>query len=102
MIKKATYLIVSIMIAALVGGCSTVPYPDKTTISYHGTGDVIEYYANGETKSRAGYLNGELVSVVQFFSSGTKESNEKYTQGEISEATYYFANGRVKTELIAK
>jgi len=101
-IKTTKFLTATLMTVALVGGCSTGRKSADTPISYHGTGDVIEYHPNGKVKRKAEYLNGELVSVVRFYASGKEESNEQYALGEIHDATYYFADGRVKTEISGK
>ena len=98
MTKNATFLIATLVAAALMGGCSFQKQAAEP-INYHGTGDIVEYHPNGKVKRKREYQDGELVSVVSFYASGTEKSNEHYTMGELHDATYFFADGRVKTRI---
>lgn len=102
MMKTVAFLTATLMTATLAGGCSSIEKPLASPTSYHGTGEVVEYHANGKIKRKAEYQSGELVSVVRFYASGTEQSNEHYAVGEIHDATYYFADGRVKTRIRSK
>jgi len=102
MMKTVAILTVTLMTAALLSACSGFQESAAEPISYHGTGDVVEYHPNGKIKRKAEYLNGELVSVVNFYPSGKEESREHYATGELQDATYYFTDGRVKTRITGK
>ena len=99
MTKLISQLSITLMMVTLLGGCSSIGKPADGPIVHQGTGNVVEYYANGKVKREAEYLDGELVAVVTYYASGTEESNEHYELGHIHDATYYFADGRVKTEI---
>ena len=100
MTKKIAATIVTLLAVSLLAGCSS--FQEKGPIAYSGTGDIVEYHANGKIKRKTEYMDGELVSVVSFYASGTEEFTELYTSGELHDATYYFASGRVKTEIRGK
>lgn len=99
MTRTTATLIAAILAATLLAGCSSFPHSSDTVINYSGSGDVLEYHANGKVKRKAVYLDGKLVSVVSFYANGAKESNEQYQLGEIHSATYFFRSGRVKTTI---
>ena len=90
---------VTLMAATLLAGCSGIPQSSDTVVNYSGSGDVVQYHANGKVKRKAVYLDGQLVSVVSFYANGAEESNEQYQLGEIHSATYFFRSGRVKTTI---
>ena len=97
--KTTATLIAAILATTLLTGCGSIPQSSDTIINYSGTGDVVEYHANGKVKRKAVYINGQLVSVVSFYASGAQESTEQYQSGEIHSAAYFFRSGRVKTEI---
>ena len=99
MTKLISQLSITLVVVALLGGCSSVRGPADGPIVHQGTGNVVEYHANGKIKREAEYLDGELVTVVTYYASGTEKSNEHYALGDIHDATYYFADGRVKTKI---
>lgn len=99
MTKTTATFIAAILASTLLAGCSNNPRSSDTVTKYSGSGDVVEYHANGEVKRKAVYVDGQLVSVVSFYASGTKESSEQYQLGEIHSATYFFRSGRVKTRV---
>ena len=99
MTKLISQLSITLVMVTLLGGCSSVRGPADGPIIHQGTGNVVEYHANGKVKREAEYLDGELVTVVTYYASGTEESNEHYELGHIHDATYYFADGRTKTEI---
>jgi len=98
--KKTIIPTATLMAACLVAGCSAQPIepPD----AYRGTGEIVDYHANGKVKRVARYEAGELASQVSYYASGTEASNELFESGEIQSATYYFENGEVKTEVTAR
>ena len=99
MTKLISKISITLVMVTLLGGCSSVRGPADGPIVHQGTGNVVEYHANGKIKREAEYLDGELVTVVTYYASGTEESNEHYELGHIHDATYYFADGRTKTEI---
>ena len=91
-----------ILFTILLAGCSNFSATEPTVVHYQGTGDVIEYHANGQIKTKAEYHNGQLVSKVAFYASGTKEAQENYQNNQLHQAIYYFTSGEVKKTITAR
>ena len=93
---KHTKLISTLFTILLLASCSNFETIELTQVQYQGSGDVVEYHANGQIRTKAVYLDGELVSRVAFYASGTKEAQESYQNNQLHQATYYFTSGEVK------
>ena len=99
-----TFFCITILLLGLVvvSGCETIQGYETPEISYAGTGEVVDYHANGRVKRKTDFVDGHLVSTVSFYASGTMASEEEYAEGKLTRAVYYFKSGDVKTRVGAK
>ncbi len=68
----------------------------RDIFQYQGTGEVIEYHANGKVKSKSVFVQGQLTSTVTFFTSGTKDCEQTFRDHQLHSETCYFTSGDVK------
>jgi antitoxin component YwqK of YwqJK toxin-antitoxin module len=97
--KHSAKLLAVGMAAIFLSGCAGTMQPIEQTANFHGTGEVVEYHANGKVRRKATYVDGRLVTTESYYASGTKESDESYDYGELHSATYFFSSGEVRATI---
>jgi len=70
-------LTIYLMTLTLLGGCGNLGEPRQPPAEYSGEVNVVEYYANGNTKRKTAYLDGDMTSDVKYFSTGRIQSEIK-------------------------
>jgi len=93
--RKNNLMFIAITIF-LLASCSNISIDGVVTIEYQGTGEVIEYHANGKIKSKSVFVQGQRTSTVTFFASGTKACEQIFRDNQLHSETCYFTSGDVK------
>ena len=86
----------TLLLAVVLASCEAMPVQNTAVQTYQGTGDVVEYHANGKVSRKASFVDGHLVSSVSFYTSGVMESTENYSEDQLKTATYYYKSGDIK------